>query len=51
MKNVINIIPKINAKGVELLWNISTVHRKFDKDIKIGGVWKKIKERILNCLP
>ena len=38
-------------KGVELLWNISTVHRKFDKDIKIGGVWKKIKERILNCLP
>ena len=38
-------------KGVELLWNISTVHRKFDKDIKIGGVWKKSKERILNCLP
>lgn len=35
-------------RGLELLWNISIVHREFDENIKI---WGNVKERIFDCLP
>lgn len=35
-------------RGLELLWNISTVHREFDENIKI---WGNVKTRIFDCLP
>ena len=41
----------ILSQGMKLLWNIATVHREYDEDIKIGGVWKNIRKRILACLP
>lgn len=36
------------SRGLELLWNISIVHREFDENVKI---WGNIKGRILDCIP
>ena len=41
----------ILLRGIELFWDVVTVHREYDENRKIGSVWKNIKERILDYLP